>query len=175
MKNPFRHETIRSPLPPEEMIARLRERTIPFESIFTLTAPLDGYKNFLKESFVGDNVVVAKIEDNHFRLMPIGFWPVKGKTPLANAGALFGRIEAEAEASRIVCFYRMPWLWIVFVSALFVLACLLSLFLTWVVVSNPQIDGRPVLIALIFGFPAFVMMFAAYGLVGAWQQARRLH
>lgn len=174
MNNPFRRETLRSPLPPSAVVTRLRGSTVALESILNRTAPWAGYGVFLKESFVGDKAVVAKIENDRFRLMPIGIWPVKGDTPLASAGPLFGTIEAEGDGSRVACWYRIPLLWTVFVSVFLLTACLVTPLLTWVVITYPRIEGRGLLVSFIVGLPAFVIVFGGYWLVGAWHQSNIL-
>jgi hypothetical protein len=174
MKNPFRHETLRSQLVPADFITRLREHTIPHESIFNWVAPMEGYQTFAKELFVGDKEVVAKIQGNRFQLMPIGIWPVKGKTPTANAGLLYRTVEAEGTGSRVDIWYRTPLIWTIFVTVFFLVTCLFSLLFFGILAFDPQNDHPFELIALIVSLPTFALVFAALGLAAAWQQSEIL-
>ena len=171
MKNPFRQEVIRSQLTPQQVISRLRERSIPYESIVNWNAPMEGYATFVTESFSGDREVVAKIEGNDFQLMPIGIWPVKGKTGHC-VGALRGSINTEGSGSRIHLWYWVPWYVTIFLPSSFLFTCLFSLLLA--TIDGVAEDDRWTHLGFIFGFPACALLFAIGMVAPAWPQSEML-
>jgi hypothetical protein len=136
---------------------------------------MEGYKTFVEESLVGDKEVMARIQGNHFELMPIGVWPVKGQSATACMGQLIGTIEARDGDSRIDLWYRMPLLWTVFITAFFLVACLFSLI--WASIpSHSSMTGidRLANSSFIVGFPSFALLFAVLGLAAARKQSELL-
>lgn len=161
--------------PPPEFLADLKEATIPFESIFDLNDPLGGYGKGLKESFVGDKTILARIKDSEARLMPFGQWPIKGKNPTASAGYLSCKVGPADRGSTITAGYVFP---IFNKIAMFLFAGIFVLLVAAIVLLGmfgANIDGRNVLMAAA-GFGCFVVTFLIiFTLGGAKKQSRLTH
>ncbi|MCM2372738.1 hypothetical protein [Aporhodopirellula aestuarii] len=128
----------------------------------------------MKESFVGDREVLAKIHGYNFELMPIGIWPLKGRTSGPSAGALIGTIQTEGTGSRIDLSYRIPVIVTAFLSVTFLFTCLLSLLTATTLDLTPNEDDRSTLIGMIFGFPICVILIAIAMIAPAWQQSEMM-
>jgi len=134
---------------------------------------MEGYRTFVKESFVGDREVLAKIQGSNFELMPIGISPVKGRSG-PSAGALIGTIQTEGTGSRVDLSYRMPVIVTAFLSVSFLFVCLLSLLMASMLDQVPNEDERLSLIGMTFGFPICVLLFAIGMIAPAWQQSEMM-
>lgn len=107
-------------LPFREVINRLKDETVSFDSVFSLRSPLKSYEAFISESFIGTSRVVAKIDGQKFRLLTIGIMPKTGSSATANFGAMYGTIQHSNAGSTILAKFRIYPVWLV---AVFVMLC----------------------------------------------------
>ena len=160
---------------PERFLEKLKEATIPFESIFDPGNPVGGYAEGLKQSFVGDTTIVARITGNEARLMPIGLWPVKGKSATPNVGYLRCVVEPADHGLQIDARYVLPWFYRLAIPAFAGGIILLVIAIILLAVLGENLEGRFMMMGMA-AFMCFVIaMFTFAILRGAKTQAKLSH
>ena len=79
----------------------------------------------------------------------------------------------EGSGSRIDLWYRVPWCVTFFLTASFLITCLISLLLATFIDGAPE-DERLQLLGFAFGFPACAILFAIGMVSPAWHQSATL-
>lgn len=171
---PRRQRSIESSLAPDKFLDRLRAETVKYEEIFQLRSPFAGYATFLLHSFSSSKRVVARIEGLSFMLLPIGIWPVKGKSPLANAGALYGTVEPSTTGSRIDTHYRFAAGLLLFVATFGLASIGMVVIAVLATIGKPQLEGLPLLQGLAVASCLFTATFAVYVWIAGRSQSQLL-
>lgn len=167
-------QAIETSLSPGQFFDRLRAETTPYDEIVQLRSPFAGYATFLLHSFVGSKRVAARIDRHSFMLVPLGIWPIKGNSPLANAGALHGVVEPGSAGARIVTHYRYAWGPSLFTVLLGIAALGLAAVALVVTLVFPELEGLMLLQGLAVASLAVTLVFAGYLWRGGRGQARAL-
>lgn len=171
---PTNDNNIETALSPDEFLARVREATVPYEEIINVRAPVTGYKSFLEHSFSGSKQVMARIEGKAFMLMPIGIWPVKGPSPLANAGALHGTVEANKSGSRVTTRYRFALGSLLFVAVFSVVSFGMVVIAAVATAMTPRPNGILLIQGLAVASCLFTAVYGSYLWIGGRTQSRQL-
>lgn len=171
---PRRQISIESTLAPDKFLDKLRAETVNYEEIFQVSTPLAGYATFLQHSFRNLKRVVATIEGLSFMLFPIGIVPAKGKSPLANAGALHGTVEPSKTGSRIDTHYRFGAGLLLFVAAFGLVSVSLVAIAALATITNPQQAGLLQLQGLAVASCVFTATFAVYFWIARRSQSQLL-
>ena len=161
-----------SSLPPPVFFEKLREATVPFDEIISLEKPLEGYLDYLKETFTGERTMIARIEGQEARLLPIGIWPVKGRSGMANCGYLSCIVDAEETGSMIRSSYQLAWIYKVAIPLFLLFSALLAMAIAGLILYGAELEGRWMLV----GSAAFAILlclaFPLYYLRAANTQSR---
>ena len=169
LKTPVEYHTS---LAPTAFFEQLSEATVLFEDILSLEKPLEGYANYLKESFTGEKTVAALIKGDEARLMPIGFWPVKGRSALANSGYLSCKVRAAETGSIIRASYQLAWIYKIAIPMFLIFAFFMVIAIAALILYGEGLDGRWGLVGAA-GFAIFLCVgFSIYYLRGARTQSK---
>jgi hypothetical protein len=163
-------------LPVPEVINRLKDETVSFESVFSLRSPLESYKTFMSESFIGTSRVVAKIDGQKFRLLTIGIMPKKGSSATANYGAMYGTIQHSNAGSTILAKFRIYPVWLVWV---FIMLCvcafsIVAAILVGILGAEMDSTNRVITYSFTLFFGVFPLIFVGAILLGARKQEIQL-
>src|SRR5262245_61422298 len=132
---------IHSSLKPHDVLARIREATVPWESLVDLRRPALSYGWYVVESLTGPRLFAAHINGLRFRLIPLGIKPFKGVSWTAPVGVLDGHVINQSSGSRIETRYRyfLPYLLMPAMGFL----VLLMVFVPWVALNATAANLTP--------------------------------
>lgn len=162
------------PLPPENVLEQLKKQTVAFESITSLSSPLESYGKFLQESFSGENTVVARITGERFRLLPIGIWPVKGKSALACVGAMHGNVRGCKAGSKLYARFKIAPIYIIYIIGMSLLSLLAVTAMSIVTLLGFRMEGFIMLWCVSGAMCAATLFLSFYVWFGRRNQAEIL-
>jgi hypothetical protein len=128
-------------LPPSEIIARIADETVAFESVLNIRSPVHGYGTFLKESLTGPRQFLSKIQGDSFAIMTIGMWPFKGGMITPNVGRMQGTVRPSGPGSIVEAGFRVFPAFLITTAAMgSVFAFFAGLLLLLVLSTGAQMD-----------------------------------
>ena len=163
-------------LPVPEVINRLKDETVSFESVFSFRSPLESYNTFVTESLFGTKRVVAKIDGLKFRLLTIGIIPKKGSSSTASYGAMYGTIQHSNAGSTILAKFRIYPVWLI---AMFIMLCvcfcsIMAAILVSIMGAEMESMDRVITYSFTLFFAVFPLIFGGAILLGARNQEIQL-
>jgi len=153
-----------SSLPPDHFLDKLAGATVSFDELFDLSRPGKSYVSLMKESFTGDKTIMARITGDEARLMPIGLYPLKGRSAVSSSGYLSCRVQPDGTGSVIRSSYLLAVVYRIAIPGFLLFGILMLLAIAALIGFAEGLDGRWMMVGgatffllLSIGFPLWIL------------------